>query len=99
DAEVGRDADQNFLERPHVPAQVPPVPGEIQDGIPQQLAGSVVRDVAAAVGLNHFGAERVQALRLNQQVRAIAVAPQRVNVRVLYHVQGVRCRYSDSSTG
>src|SRR5579863_9406782 len=49
DAEVARHADEHFLERPHVPAEVAPVLGQIENRIAYELAGTVIRDVAAAI--------------------------------------------------
>ena len=59
---------------------------ERHDRVPDELAGTVVRDVATAVGPHERSADR---LRRNEHVREIGARPERVDVRVLLEEQVV----------
>jgi hypothetical protein len=72
---------------------VAPVGPEIKDWIPDNLARSVVRDVAAPAGFVHVNATLGERFRTGQDVRAAAVAshPEGQDVRVLEKQQNVAC--------
>ena len=89
-AKIRRYPDQHFLERAHVPSHVAAMPGEVENGIPDELPGPVVGDVAAAVRLKYLGAQVRQPLRRGQQVFALAVPSQGINVWVLEQQESIR---------
>ena len=101
DAEVGERRDQHRFEPAYVRDDVAltgaPL-GERDDRVPDELAGPVVRDVAAAIGVHELGADR---RRVAQHVREIRARPERVDVRVLLQqevVVGRRARGSRAAT-
>ena len=65
-AEARHRADHRLFQIPHVLAHVLPIPGELEDGVAHHLPGAVVRDVAAAAGLEDLEAARPQ-LRLGEE--------------------------------
>ena len=60
--------------------------GDVEDRIADELAGPVVGDVAAAVGLHELGADR---LGVDQHVLGLGPHAERVDVRVLEQQQVV----------
>ena len=54
-------ANHDFLELAHVPAHVAADLAELQDGIADDLAGAVIGDVAAAIGMMELDAQLVAA--------------------------------------
>jgi hypothetical protein len=83
DSEVARRADENFFERSHVPGNIAPVLGEVENRVADQLARPMVGDVAATIDVKYLGAARGEELSGNQHILGPGVAPQRVDVRVL----------------
>ena len=63
--------DQHLLEVAHVPMHVAAIGLQIDDGIADELAGTVIRDVAAAAGLEQPDAGRRERLRRREDVRPI----------------------------
>ena len=85
-AEVGQRRDDDLLQPVHVRRPGCGVVGHRDDRVGHQLARTVVRDVAAAVGpLEH----RADGSRVDQHVALVGMRPQRVGVRVLQDQQVV----------
>src|SRR5690349_22044272 len=74
DAVVCRGSNQDFLEIANVAVHVLPVWLQIEDGIADDLSGTVIRDVAAAARLVNLDAACRQQVRRGEDVRAAAVA-------------------------
>ena len=74
--------------RHHVALAVAPL-GQRDDRVPDELARTVVRDVAAAVGAHEGGAH---ARRRHEHVLERRLRAERVDVRVLEQQQVVTCR-------
>ena len=81
---VGQRVDQQLLDRADIRDGVghpaPPLPGHGEDRIADELAGPVVSDVAAAVGLYQL---RTDICRGHEDVGRIRPHTERVDVRVL----------------
>ena len=75
DAEVGRRPDQHLFEVAHVAVHVAAIRPQIDDRIADELAGTVVGDVAAAARLEQLDAARRERLRRGEDVRAIVPRP------------------------
>src|SRR5262249_45180028 len=88
DAEVVEDPDEDRLQHADVPAHVHPVVAQVEDRIADELAGAVVRDLAAAADAH----DRDLAARGPEvpEVAGIGAAPQRVRRRVLEKQKDVR---------
>ena len=56
---------------------------EVEDGVGDELAGTVVGDVAAAVGFDYLGALRGEGCGVEQEVVAAGAAAEGVDGRVL----------------
>ena len=69
--------------RAHVGAHVALPIAQIEDRIADQLAGTVIRDVAAAIGGVEGDAGARQNVVAGQQIFHVAVAAQRDDVRML----------------
>ena len=91
DAVVGRCSNQDVFEVADVPVHIATVRLEIDDGIPDDLSGPVISDVAAAAGLVDFDAARRQRVCARQDVRppAVAAHAQGQDVRMLDEQQRV----------
>ncbi len=87
DAVVGEQRDQRRRQVPDVAAQVAAVGRQVEDGVADELAGAVVGDLAAAVGLDHFDAAPRPLGRRQQDVGLGCVAPERVDMGVLEQQQ------------
>ena len=74
DAVVGADANHHLFEVAHVAVHVAAVGPQIEDRIADDLAGPVIRHVAAAAGLVHRDAELGEPVVGRDDVRAAAVA-------------------------
>jgi hypothetical protein len=74
DAEAGSSLNHGLLELPHVPHNVTPNSVEVENGIADDLAGTVIGDIAAAIGRMKFDAVLAQKVLGNAQVLAFAVA-------------------------
>jgi hypothetical protein len=75
--------------RPFFPGQIAP---QIDDGIPHQLSGPVIRHIAAAVDLVQLDSLGGQQLVARQHMFPPGVAPQRQHRRMLEQQQGIADR-------
>ena len=115
DPEVGQRRDQHLLDATHMADHVESVgkARDRNDRVPDELAGSVVGDVAAAVDVVHSAPKSPRRSSASQQVGAVTVATHGVDVGVLDQQQVVvgrvrpvvrpsqkaRCRSHASSYG
>ncbi len=87
--EIGERVDEHGLERAHVRDDVAhavaPL-GQRDDRVSDELTRTVVRDVAATVGVDEIGTDR---LRRHEHVRRVGSRAERVDVRVLEQEQVV----------
>ncbi len=67
--------DQHLLEVAHVPMHVAPIRFQVDDGIANELAGAVIRDISATPGLEEPYAGRRERLRCREDVRSIVAGP------------------------
>src|ERR1039457_725016 len=74
DPEFRESSDQDFLEIGHVPFDVSPPGLEAEDRIADELPRAVVRDLAAAIGLEPLDAELPAAFARDEDVRGARVA-------------------------
>ena len=74
DAIVARGTNQHVFEVADVAVNVAAIRPEIHDGVPDDLAGSVVGDIAAASGLVHLDAAGRQRCSRREDVTAAAIA-------------------------
>jgi hypothetical protein len=82
--EVGQRVDDDLLDGMHVGRHRPRPHGHVDDRVPDQLAGPVVGDVAAPVGLDQVGPDR---RRRHEHVGQVGPHAERVDVRVLEQQQ------------
>ena len=75
DAEARERAQHDLLEQAHVAVDADAQPVQVEDRIRDQLAGAVIGDVAAAVGLTHRNPRALEHRRRGEQVRRRAGAP------------------------
>ena len=82
---VHRDANEHFLEIPHVSVNVTSVRLQIDDGVADDLTWTVVGNVAPASGFVHGDVERRQRFGRRQDMRPAAVTAnaERQHVRML----------------
>ena len=73
-AEAGSSLNHGLLELAHVPHDVTPNSVQVENGIADDLAGTVIGDIAAAIGRVKFDAVLAQKVLGNAQVLAFAVA-------------------------
>jgi hypothetical protein len=66
--------DQHFLEVPDIAVHIAAIGTQIDDWVADDLAGSVVRDIAAASGFVNLNAAGRQCLAAGEEVRPPAVA-------------------------
>ena len=71
---MGDGADQYLFDFRHVLSNVAIAFAEVQDRVPDDLAGTVIRDVAAARRLEESDAIRAQDVRRCEQVRRVTSA-------------------------
>ena len=88
DPEVGEGPDEDLFDGPHV-GNDPLGVGQSNDRVSDQLAGTVVGDVSSPVDVEALGSDLDQSLGGDQQVGAVAVAPQRVDVGMFLQQQVV----------
>src|SRR6516165_1808120 len=88
-AEIGAGADHNFFERSNVPADIAPEMGKIQDGVTDDLAGAVIGDVSATVRFVEFHGLLAQDGFGGEQIRAIGIAAECDDVRMLAEQEDV----------
>src|SRR5256885_13652461 len=74
DAVLERGANHDFLEHAHVPTYVAANGREIQDGIADDLAGTMVGDIATAAAVVKLDAFLPQYLLAHEQVFTLAIA-------------------------
>jgi hypothetical protein len=84
-----RASDEELLEVAHVAVQVAAVRLEVEDRIADELAGTVVRDVAAAAGLEDVDAEQPLLSASSMRTCSGAGRAERDDVRVLEQEQRV----------
>src|SRR5439155_9594557 len=81
--------DQRLLECAEVPVEVLPVAGQVEDGVADELAGAVERDVAAPLDLEHLEPSLPLPLVRPEQVCVVGVAAQGYDRRVLEQQQQI----------
>ena len=82
-SEIACRANEHFFERPHVPGNVAPVLGEIENRITHQLAGSMIGYVSAAVGVENLSAPHSEPLGGHQHILRLGIAAERVHMWML----------------
>ena len=75
DPEDRKGADHSLLEQAKIGMDAQAESVQVQDGIEDQLPGTVVGDVAATIGLGKLDAERIQTLFVHKQVFGNTRAP------------------------
>src|SRR6516164_611827 len=83
DAEIGQRIDDDLLDAAHVSAHVAFPLAQINNGIANQLAGSVIVNIAAAVLWEKRNSSPAQHLRSRQKILHMAVPAQGDHVRML----------------
>ncbi len=83
DAEIGKRVDQNLFNRAHVEMHVALPIMKIQNGITDDLAGSMISDIASAIGFVEPDSRAREHFRAGQQIGFLAVAPHGDHVRML----------------
>jgi len=81
-AESGCCLDHRLFELPHVPHHVTPDPVQVKNGIPDDLARTMVGDIAATIGVMEFHTFLTEKVFGNMQVITFAVAAQSNDVRM-----------------
>lgn len=66
------------------------MPGEIENRISHQLAGTVISDITSAIGLEYLSAKGLQPAGRDEQMFATGVPAQRIDVGVLEQQECVR---------
>jgi hypothetical protein len=74
DPEIGRCPDQNIFKIPDVSVHVAPVRLQVQDGVTNDLAGPMVRNISATPGLVDLDTARSKDLGAGEDVRSSPVA-------------------------
>src|SRR5438046_7128599 len=82
DAKIRARTNHRFFQHAYVPSDIAPDSGKLQDRIANDLAGTVVGDVAAAVGEVKFNIFLLQEAVRSQQVLTFSVAAHGDDVRV-----------------
>ncbi len=82
DAEIGQSSDEHFFQRADVSRHVALPLAQIENRIAHQLPGTMISNVAAAIGRVKCHAGAFQDLIAGEQVFAVPVAAQRNHVRV-----------------
>src|ERR1700730_3098150 len=88
-AEIAGGADHHFLQHTYVPDYIAADGGEMEDGVSDNLARSVIGDVAAAAGLVKRDTFLPQNIFACQQMLTLAVAALRDHVGMLTEEQHV----------
>ena len=88
DAEIGEYQDQYLFDAMDVSADFGAIT-EMADRIPDELAGTVIGDVTAAIDVMNLATSRDHALRGDEQVRTRGEASDRVDVGMLEEEQVV----------
>src|SRR6267378_6703030 len=83
DAEIAGCADHDFFEHTHVPHYIASNSGEVEDRVADNLARSVVGDVATAAGFVEGDALLAQHVFTGEQMLALTVAALGNHVRML----------------
>jgi len=89
DTEIGRGTDHGFFERADVPADVAFDVAEIEDGIADDLAGTVVGDVSATIGRVEFDAFLAEDAFGDEEIGAAGVATESDDVGMLAEKEDV----------
>src|SRR5690606_5918661 len=92
DPRLRRDAPHDLREGAHVAAHVPPVRAQVEDGVGDELPGSVQRDVAAAPGLHAVDPAPPELVDARQHVAGPCSASARHHRGVLEEEEGVADR-------
>src|ERR1700722_5566995 len=74
DAVFGGSLDHHFFELLDVPADVAAMRGQIHDRIADDLAWTVIGDVAAAIGFAKFDVHLIEQVAAGSKILSIAVA-------------------------
>ena len=90
DPKIRDRADQHFLDVAHVAVDVAPVGPEIDYGIADELAGTVIGDVPSAAGLVNFDRQSLKPRRIGKDVGAVRSAPQSKHVGMFEQQQLLR---------
>ena len=74
DPERGSCLDHALLELPHIPNHIAANSVQVQNRVSDNLAGAVIGDIAAAIGVMKFDALTAEEIFGNAQVFALAIA-------------------------
>jgi hypothetical protein len=89
DTEAVKGAYQHFFEAAHVLARAEAAALQVENWIPDDLAGAVEGDVAATVGLDDVGAAPLELVRRDKKVLRADAAAEGVHRWVLYKHEGI----------